>query len=83
MLKDGSVLAAGGARDRARASAEVYDPSTGTWTPTGRMTHGRTFHTATLLSDGQVLVVGGRDDKTRPLESAEVYDPATGTWSSR
>ena len=43
------------------------------------MADARAQHTATLLSGGQVLVVGGRDDKTRPLASAEVYDPTTGT----
>ena len=43
----------------------------------------RYFHTATLLTNGQVLVVGGKDPPTQePLASAELYDPATGAWSA-
>jgi len=43
------------------------------------MNHQRSFHTATLLPNGKVLVAGGDDgDNT----SAELYDPVAGTWSS-
>src|SRR6185312_8706597 len=61
------------------ASAELYDPSTGTWSPTGSMNTGREFHTATLLKNGKVLVAGGSNDGD--LASAELYDPSTGIWS--
>src|SRR4051794_27144619 len=51
---------------------------TGTFTPTGSMTVARTRHTATLLTDGRVLIAGGFP--TTP--SAEIYDPATGIFSA-
>jgi len=50
------------------------------WAYTGSLNNARTGHTATLLSDGKVLVVGGSVDFDY-LVSAELYDPATGTWS--
>ena len=62
-LLDGRVLVTGGNNiddvDGALASAELYDPATGTWTATGSMTRGRYGHTATLMPDGRVLVAGG------------------------
>jgi hypothetical protein len=83
LLGDGKVLAAGGA-DAAdtndQASAEIYDPTSDVWKPTGSMHVPRTLHTATLLRDGTVLVAGGRDSK-QMLASAERYDPAAGRWT--
>jgi hypothetical protein len=63
------------------ASAELYDPKTGKFSPTGSMAEGRNWATATLLSDGRVLVAGGLVDGTLTLSSAEIYDPASGTFS--
>jgi hypothetical protein len=63
------------------ASAELYDPTKGTFTATGSMSGARYWHTATLLSNGRVLITGGGDG-TRPLASAELYDPATATFAS-
>ncbi|PYS21525.1 MAG: hypothetical protein DMG11_27830, partial [Acidobacteria bacterium] len=61
------------------ASAELFDPATGQWTPTGSMNLARIRAVASLLPDGRVLVAGGHNDNN--LSSAEIYDPASGTWS--
>jgi len=85
LLPNGKVLVVGGQCDRWAnhlASAELYDPATGTWSSTGSLAQPRGLHTATLLPNGKVLVVGGGFDRGAALDSAELYDPATGTWFS-
>ncbi len=64
LLQDGTVLVAGGYGDAGYlSSAEVYDPASGNWSPTGAMTTVRGgCHTATLLQSGKVLVTGGAYD---------------------
>ena len=85
MLRDGRVLITGGARNigfrSELASAEIYDPSTGTFATTGSMRTPREGHTATMLRDGRVLIVGGSDNGTHTVDSAEIYDPASGAFS--
>src|SRR5439155_1760760 len=83
LLPNGKVLVAGGGQtDPYSASAELYNPATGSWSPTGSFDTGRIFHTATLLANGKVLVAGGRDPRLVELASADLYNPATGTWSA-
>lgn len=48
---------------------------------TGSLAQARLGHTATLLPNGKVLVVGGFSVNDANLDSAELYNPATGTWS--
>jgi hypothetical protein len=62
-------------------TADIYDPVSGTWSPTGSMATPRIFHTATLLDNGKVLAAGGVLAWGPAIASAEIYDPATGTWS--
>ena len=92
LLADGHVLITGGVTHgspaHSLASAELYDPETGTFSTTGPMTVGRVYQTATLLADGRVLIAGGCEhgrfygDNPQFLASAEVYDPMTGTFAA-
>jgi hypothetical protein len=77
LLDDGRVLIAHG-----DASAELYDPATGTFNPTGSMTTERVGASSTRLADGRVLIAGGLvQGGTKTLASAELYDPTRGTFS--
>jgi subtilisin family serine protease len=86
-LKNGKVLICGGSHNPGGGtislrSAELYDPSTGTFSFTGDMNESRGWQTATLLSNGMVLITGGVDlSVNRTLSSAELFDPATGTFT--
>ena len=74
LLPNGQVLVAGGFGGIPLTSAELYDPTTGTWTTTGSMDVAHFNHTATSLRNGFVLVAGGNNGET--VTSAEVYHPA-------
>jgi len=83
LLSNGKVLVAGGHNILgALSSAELYDPTTGTWTSAGSMATARWYHTATLLPNGKILVAGGIDNTDGITSSAELYDPATGIWEN-
>jgi N-acetylneuraminic acid mutarotase len=86
LLPNGKVLVAGGYGapyvSSASASAELYNPATGTWAATGSMTTTRGGQTATLLASGKVLVARGTNAQGLSAASAELYDPATGTWAA-
>jgi N-acetylneuraminic acid mutarotase len=91
LLPNGDVLLAGACNDGIycgnNSSAELYNPTTGTWSITGALNTTRFFHTATLLPDGQVLIAGGDHVNFFSgtevfLNSAEIYDPATRNWNT-
>jgi Galactose oxidase, central domain/Kelch motif len=85
LLRDGRVLLTGGDRNAGfrtqLASAEIYDPASGTFKLTGSMSTPREGHTATILRDGRVLIVGGSPNGIQATDSAEIYDPSAGTFS--
>ena len=92
LIPGGQVLVAGGgyydslSSTHALASAELFNPQTGAWAATGSLTSPRMSHTATLLANGKVLVVGGQDfngfaHQAQTLATAELYDPTSGIWT--
>ncbi len=94
LLLNGRVLVAGGASTNAVstgpiASAEIYYPDTGVWVPTSSMSYTRQHHTATILPDGNVLVLGGYGKSIACpacapsyLTSAEIYYSTSGVWQT-
>jgi hypothetical protein len=88
-LGDSLVLVAGGFGDECPktiadgyscqplASAEIYDPASNEWFPTSSMPQARGGASATLLSDGTVLVAGGGEG-----QGAIRYDPGSGSWTA-
>src|SRR5206468_2333096 len=84
LLRNGTVLVAGGLADPfdVLSSAEVYEPVTGAWAEVAPMKFPCTGCNATLLPDGQVLVVGGLSSLApSPMvsSSAELYQPSGNT----
>jgi hypothetical protein len=98
-LSDGRVLVVGGwpAADAggpaplyglplALASAEIFDPLSGRWSPAGSLMVARVGFTLTALPNGAALVTGGTRAKTEGeaeyLATAERFDPGLGTWTA-
>jgi hypothetical protein len=89
-LLDGKVLVTGGHSSRSwgatgfLASTELFDPATETFVPGGNMTEPRSFHAATLLQNGDVLIVGGinayRDGVDTTSSTAELYVSRSGQF---
>ena len=86
-LGSGMVLITGG--QFGVNTAELYNPSTGTFTYTqnssGQQTYmvaSRSNHAATLLYDNTVLITGGEDTMSDTLSTQELYDPTTGNFSA-
>ena len=74
-MADGRVLAAGGQTNKSGGflgSAEVFDPTTSKFGPAGNLTTARSYQTATALTNGPVLIIGG-DDGSGNLSSAELF----------
>ena len=77
-LPDGRVLVAGAGG----LTAELYDPTSGTWSAAAPMllpNHGG--QAATLMPDGQVLITGGSDAAGKAIATVERYDPLSDTWT--
>jgi len=85
LLNSGQVLVVGGmGQVGCLASAELYDPTSGTFSATASLSTARNAHTATVLPSGQVLVIGGAGgtEGETPLVIAEIYVPAqNGGWT--
>lgn len=89
LLTNGKVLITGGASNADFISeggilrtAELYDPATGKFTPTGSMNFERAGHAATLLPNGKVLIVGGLTNNEEALAIGELYDPKRGKFAA-
>ena len=88
LLANGSVLVTGGlAAGTVLTSAELYSPPTasnpsGHWTAVGSIATARNAHTATLLSNGNVLVAGGQDATFAVTASTEVFSPVTNSFTA-
>jgi hypothetical protein len=93
LLQDGRVLLVGGRSNNCTigcdspslASAELFDPATGTFTTTGSLQKSRHSHAAVLLANGKVAVIGGTttefQEDTDQVNTIELFDPVSGTFS--
>ncbi|MGZ3453248.1 MAG: Kelch repeat-containing protein [Polyangiales bacterium] len=86
LLPDGRVLVAAGGSSQSGpplGSAEIWDPSFGTWSPAPSMTTPRTWTTASVLNGKVVVASGGLYGSTTVIANSETYDPGTNSWSTQ
>ena len=83
LLADGTLLLIGGeAVGGPLRTAAIWNPATGRTTRlSGRLEHGRAWHTATMLPDGTILILGGLGANDQVVQVAELYDPSDQTFS--
>ena len=83
-LPNGKVLVSGGQTSASDAlgSSELYNPTSGTFSLTGRLITPRSGHTASLLASGLVLMAGGENVNGFSILSAELYNPAVGVFAA-
>ncbi len=86
LLNDGRVLVFGGQTSgNAYLNAGLVWSSAAptTWTvSTPTVAKARFYHTATVMSDGRVLIAGGYNPTDQWLDSVEIYIPSTGLWQT-
>jgi hypothetical protein len=85
LLADGRVMVAGGHFDNFEGirDANIFSPTTNTWTALPSMSQGRWYPTVITLPDGRALVVSGEVDCYRcSAEIPEIYNPATNQWTA-
>jgi N-acetylneuraminic acid mutarotase len=90
LLQNGKLLVSGGYNGSYPsggfvAAGEIYDPATGLWTMTGSVSIARDGHTATLLTNGLVLITGGTrfiNGGYTEVVNCDLYNPATGSWTA-
>ena len=89
LLFNGKVLVAGGAGGipsstlsslSALVQAEIFDPSTNSWSSAGSLIWGREFHTMSTMGNGNVIVSGGISVTGQTLSETEIYDVASNSW---
>ncbi|MBT6113971.1 MAG: hypothetical protein HOH03_10210 [Candidatus Marinimicrobia bacterium] len=85
-LSNGKILVSGGFFESSFGestigSCEIFDPLSGQWEITGELNYPRGDHQAILLSNGNVMVVGGHEFWGTPVNTVEFFDPTTELWT--
>ena len=77
-LADGRVFIVGGENTSGVLNqAEIFDPTTGTFSAAGTLSNARTDQSSTQLNDGRVLIAGGRDTASARELSAYLWNDST------